>query len=120
MIHLNINYTLKPENGTPELNAAYVASFIEALDKKGVCVNTTMDKPQRVASPTIGQKGPFEAQYIASRNLSRMKVPATWNGSREDYAKAMLESTVPVESETDSSEDVTIGGEEDENDILHK
>ena len=44
---------------------------------------------------------------LEKRGLQRMKVPASWTGTREDYAAHCLKDENPVDEETtDNSDDV--------------
>lgn len=100
MINLNITFALKPDQ-SPELNASFVAAFIEALEAKGYSLQGEQVKP--VKSPAIAQeRGPLEIQYIESRGMKRMRVPPTWNGTREEYAQHMLSGNSPSVESDDS------------------
>lgn len=110
MINLNITFALKPDQ-TPELNASFVSAFIRALEEKGHSVNgIETPSPTRVprVSASSGDKGPNELALLEKRGLQRMKVPASWTGTREDYAAHCLKDENPDvdEETTDNSDDV--------------
>lgn len=108
MLNLNISYSLKADQ-SPELNAAFVAAFINALETKGYSINSASVKPVKVAQ-NAKEKGPNEMQYLQEKGLTRMLVPSSWQGTREEYAVHALTDETPVEQEES----------EDPLDIFHK
>jgi hypothetical protein len=109
MINLNINYSLKAD-ATPELNARFVAEFIEALEAKGYTLQGETVKPVKPAS-IEREKGEHELAWLAQSGHKRMKVPSTWEGTREEWAKKLLANESEVVHNSEESED--------EHDILH-
>lgn len=96
-MNLNINFALKPEMPVNDA-ARYLAAFIRAAKAEGLEIQVNPVK--QVREPTITcEKGPFETQYIQQRGLTRMKVPASWNGTREEFAKSVLEQTPDIKEE---------------------
>lgn len=103
MINLHINYSLKADQ-SPELNAAFVASFIEALAAKGHAIHCDASKPVK-ALQFAKEKGPLETMLLANTGKSRMKVPSSWEGSREEWAQKLLTGETPTENEDTENND---------------
>jgi hypothetical protein len=110
-IHLNINLAIKAD-AMPDANAAYVATFIEALAAKGYQFSTESEKPVKVAQ-SAKEKGPLETLLLENTGKSRMKVPSAWEGTREEWAGKLLTGETPTEN-------VTEEGEIDPMDVFHE
>lgn len=99
MVSLTLTMSIKAENGKPAEHADYVAALVKELAERGIHLNA-QNQVSKIRPET--EKGPNEIAYLESRGLKRMKVPATWNGTREAYAAHMLESKEPESEEPES------------------
>lgn len=105
MININIAWKINPDQNADE-NADSLLAFVSALEARGIAVNTVAQSTRSNASngPSNVEKGHYETRYCEVRGLKRMKVPATWTGSREDYAKAQLDGELPTEDHEEDHE----------------
>jgi hypothetical protein len=114
MINLNINVSIKPEQ---IIDAEYRRQFIKSIS---ILHNEMADYglPMQIKTPSIPrnpsngttkEKGPNELEFLATSGQSRMKVPSTWTGSREEYAASRLSGTVDSHDETEETEETTSG-----------
>ena len=84
---LNINFTLKPEMPISEA-VRFLVEFKNQAESQGLTMAVKM--PVIPHTKDVKEVGPYEAEYISQRGLQRMKVPSTWHGTREEYAKTQL------------------------------
>lgn len=119
MINLNITYSINNALSAID-HAEYIASFLAALESKGHKITCEVQKPSKEAV-NKQEKGEWEAKFLEAKGLSRMKVPSSWNGTREDFAKLALTNSMEGETTTELSEEVEEVKEDDSDDlsILH-
>lgn len=109
MVTLNLNITLKPEQ---LVDGEYRKQFVKALSllsnemqDYGLSVQVKAPSiPRNPGNATPKEKGPLELEFLATSGQSRMKVPSTWNGSREEYAASRLSGTVDSHEETEDTD----------------
>lgn len=103
MININLNVSLKPEMFViGESRAALITgllAFQNEAKAKGLLLSVNAPMAPRSSGPSAStvEHGPLEKQWLVQNGKSRMKVPSTWEGTREEYAFAKLHGGVPLD-----------------------
>ena len=115
MINLNINFPLKLEsladNETRAATVKALSLFYNDLRDYGLPVGQIKVPVVQKATNPVHERGLNEMRYLAESGKKRMKVPSTWQGTREEYAFAKLHGDIiqgdeePESNEEPESED---------------
>jgi hypothetical protein len=104
---INLNFSVKIDLlATAESRAALIGGLLAFQNEaKAAGLNSPSLPRSSGSSASTVDHGPLEKQWLVQSGKSRMKVPSTWEGTREGYAFAKLHGGMPLDAVSDDNEE---------------